>query len=111
MSNLFIEPMQLQNIDLASKAIRLNDVNKEEVSVNGQGGVAVFKSVFQNAVNNVTTTDRDLADKQYLLATGQIDDAHSVMIAASEAQVAVDMLVSLRNKAMESYNELMRISL
>lgn len=111
MSNLFIEPMQLQNIDFASKAIRLNDVNKEEASVNGQGGVAVFKSVFQNAVNNVTTTDRDLADKQYLLATGQIDDAHSVMIAASEAQVAVDMLVSLRNKAMESYNELMRISL
>lgn len=33
------------------------------------------------------------------------------MVASSQAQLAVDMLVSLRNKAMESYNELMRISL
>ncbi|HCR83117.1 MAG TPA: flagellar hook-basal body complex protein FliE, partial [Lachnospiraceae bacterium] len=32
-------------------------------------------------------------------------------IAASEAQLSVDMLVQLRNKAIESYNELMRISL
>lgn len=111
MSNLFIEPMQMQNLDFAAKAIQLNDVNKKDAVVNGQGGAALFRGIFQEAVNNVTTTERDLVDKQYLLATGQIEDAHSVMIAASEAQMAVDMLVSLRNKAMESYNELMRISL
>ncbi|MFR1871809.1 MAG: flagellar hook-basal body complex protein FliE [Coprococcus sp.] len=32
-------------------------------------------------------------------------------MAASQAQVAVDMLVQLRNKALDSYNELMRLSL
>ena len=52
-----------------------------------------------------------MTNQQYLLATGQIEDAHTVMIAASQAQVAVDMLVQLRNKALDSYNELMRISL
>ena len=75
------------------------------------GGASAFKSIFEEAVQNVKTTEDDLAGKQYLLATGQIEDAHSVMVASSEAQLAVDMLVSLRNKALDSYNEIMRISL
>ena len=57
------------------------------------------------------STEQELTNQQYLLATGQVEDAHTVMIAASQAQVAVDMLVQLRNKALDSYNELMRISL
>lgn len=79
--------------------------------VSGQGGVSVFKGIFDEAVNNVKATEEDLVNKQYLLATGQTEDAHSVMIASSQAQLAVDMLVSLRNKALDSYNEIMRISL
>ena len=76
-----------------------------------QNGVAAFKSIFDEAVQNVKSTEQELTNQQYLLATGQIEDAHTVMIAASQAQVAVDMLVQLRNKALDSYNELMRISL
>ena len=63
------------------------------------------------AINNVEMAERDLENKEYLLATGQIDDAHTVPIAAAEAQLSIDLLVSLRNKAVEAYNELMRISL
>lgn len=74
-------------------------------------GVSVFKGVFEDAVQNVKETDKELVNQQYLLATGQTEDAHTVMIAASEAQMAVDLLVQLRNKALDSYNELMRISL
>lgn len=73
--------------------------------------ISMFKGIFDEAIQNVKNTESELVDQQYLLATGQIEDAHTVMIAASEAQVAVDMLVQLRNKALDSYNELMRISL
>lgn len=72
---------------------------------------SMFKGIFEEAVQNVKSTEQELTNQQYLLATGQIEDAHTVMIAASQAQVAVDMLVQLRNKALDSYNELMRISL
>ena len=71
----------------------------------------MFKGIFEEAVQNVKSTEQELTNQQYLLATGQVEDAHTVMIAASQAQVAVDMLVQLRNKALDSYNELMRISL
>ena len=106
MNELFIETIQLKSIGTG-----IESVSGNRQSVSGQGGTGMFKSVFQEAINNVTQTENDLVNKQYLLATGQIEDAHSVMVASSQAQLAVDMLVSLRNKAMESYNELMRISL
>ena len=48
---------------------------------------------------------------QYLLATGQLDNPAEVTIANTKAAAAVDLLVQLRNKAVEAYSELMRISL
>ena len=46
-----------------------------------------------------------------MLATGQTDDAHTEPIAAAKAQLSVELLVQLRNKALEAYNEIMRINL
>ncbi|MBS4982378.1 MAG: flagellar hook-basal body complex protein FliE [Lachnospiraceae bacterium] len=102
MSEMFITPIQ---------PMKIGDGITSAGQSGTQAGVSAFKGIFENAVNNVKTTEDDLVNKQFLLATGQIEDAHSVMIAASEAQIAVDMLVSLRNKALDAYNEIMRISL
>lgn len=71
---------------------------------------SVFKSVFDNVVNEVYTTQADVENKQYLLSTGQLDDAHSLPIAEAKAALSLDVLISLRNKAMESYNELLKMS-
>ena len=103
MGEMFITPMQ---------PITLSDLSgSDTVKVKGEAGIAVFKSVFEEAINEVRTTEDTLAKNQYLLATGQIEDPHTVAIASSEAQLASDVLVSLRNKALEAYNEIMRISL
>ena len=71
----------------------------------------MFQDIFQNAIQDVRNTESNLQSQQYLLSTGQINDPHTVQIAASEAQLATNMLVQLRNKALDAYNELMRISL
>lgn len=71
----------------------------------------MFRKIFENAVNDVEETEKNLVQQQYLLATGQVDDPHTVQIAASEAQLSTNMLVQLRNKTLDAYNELMRISL
>ena len=102
MDELFIQPIQVKTMESGIESISANGGQ-----VSGKGGAETFRE----AIDNVTSTENDLVNKQYLLATGQLEDAHSVMVASSQAQLAVDMLVSLRNKAMESYNELMRISL
>ena len=81
-----------------------NNVNKVE-------NTSSFKNVFKDAISDVKTSEAELQKQQYLLATGQIDNPHAVPIAAAKAQLSIDMLVQLRNKSIEAYNELMRINL
>lgn len=70
-----------------------------------------FQDIFKEAVENVKTTESDLSRQQYLLSTGQIDDAHTVPAAAAKAQLSVELLSALRNKALEAYTEIIRISI
>lgn len=98
----FITPIQLTGAITEQKST---------AKVTGSENGSIFKDIFQNAVKDVEDSQANLETQQYLLSTGQIDDAHTVPVAASEAQLAVDLLVQLRNKAVESYNELMRINL
>ena len=77
-----------------------------------QAGPAIpFADIFQSAVENVKETDAQKNQAQYLLATGQLDNPAELMIAATEAAVSVELLVQLRNKALDAYSELMRISM
>lgn len=42
-------------------------------------------------------------------ATGKLENIHDYTIAASEASVATQLTVALRNKAVEAFNEIMRM--
>ena len=103
---LFITPMdRINSINDLSKIT--DNITTDKSSNNNDS----FKNIFNQVVGNVEQTEDNLAKEQYSFVTGQSQDTHTLGIAASEAQIAVDMLVSLRNKALDSYNELMRISL
>lgn len=71
----------------------------------------MFTDIFLGAIQNVKDTDAEKNKMEYLLATGQLDNPADLTIASSKAQISVELLVQLRNKALESYSELMRISL
>ena len=98
---MFISPLN----EIASNPF-FNDSQKSITNNN-----LMFENVFKSALDNVASNEKSLEQAQYLLSTGQIDDAHTVPVASSMAQLSVDFLVQLRNKALDSYNELMRISL
>lgn len=83
----------------------------EQDKIKGSEGVGIFKDMFGGMVEDARNAESNLTEKQYLLATGQIDDAHTVPAAASQAQLSIDMLVQMRNKAVEAYTEIMRTSL
>ena len=71
----------------------------------------MFADIFRSMVDNVRQTDAAKTQAEYALATGQLDNPAELMIAASKYQTSVDLLVQLRNKALDAYSELMRISL
>ena len=98
----------------------ISEINKIQSITNIQGAgnaasvqgseAGTFGSIFQSAIDYVKETDAEKNEAQYLLATGQLDNPAELTIAAAKAQIAVDLLVQLRNKALEAYNELKSIT-
>jgi flagellar hook-basal body complex protein FliE len=44
-------------------------------------------------------------------ATGDLTDVHDYMIAATEASVATELTVAVKNKAVEAFQEIMRMQM
>lgn len=65
-----------------------------------------FGSLFGELIQNVKDTDKEFTQSQYLLSTGQLDNPVQVGISAYKAEVAVSLLIQLRDRALTAYNEL-----
>ena len=72
---------------------------------------SVFADVFQSLVHNVRETEDEVAKKEYLLSTGQLDNPATLNMALYKAEVATQLFVQVREKALNAYSELNRISL
>lgn len=83
----------------------------EPVKEQADLGKSVFGAIFQNAIQNVKDTDAVKNEAIYLLSTGQLDNPSAAVIAASKNELAVNLLIQLRNRAMDAYSELTRISM
>lgn len=101
----FITPMQLWNLGGIGGSLA---ETQTAPSLNAEA--SLFKDVFKNAIDQVRETQADVEHKQYLLSTGQIDDAHTLPIAEAKASLSLDVLITLRNKTLESYNELIKMN-
>lgn len=75
----------------------------------GETQAAGFGQVFDKLVGGVDAkqTEANQLSRQVLL--GQNDQLHQSVIAMQEASVAFTLMVEVRNKLVESYQELMRM--
>lgn len=83
----------------------------EKETQEGADLVTPFEDVLHNVVQSVRDTEAEKVQAEYLLATGQLDNPAILTIASTKAELSVALLVQLRNKALDAYSELMRISL
>ena len=68
-----------------------------------------FGSSLVGALDDLEAT-QDAADRLAVqAATGDLTDVHDYMIAATEANLATELTVTIRNRAIESFNEIMRM--
>ena len=101
--------MNITQIDRLQSISRLNGA-ENAVKQENAAAAGTFGSIFQSAIDYVKETDSAKNEAEYLLATGQLDNPVELTIAATKAQIAVELMVQLRNRALDAYNELKNIS-
>jgi flagellar hook-basal body complex protein FliE len=68
---------------------------------------ASFGSMLGNAMDGLQATQAKADNLAVQAVTGQLTDVHDYMIASTEASLATDLTVSVRNKAVEAFNSIM----
>ncbi len=101
----------ISNIEQIQPIARVKEPEKSGAVSPVTGSFESFGSIFRSAIDNVKTTDAEKSQMQYQLSVGELDNPALLMIAQSKNQIAVDLLVQLRNKALDAYSEITRISL
>ena len=68
-----------------------------------------FSGVLKGYLENVDSTVKQASDLTVKAAAGEIDNIHDVTIASQKAKVALELTVTIRDKAVEAYQEMMRM--
>jgi flagellar hook-basal body complex protein FliE len=68
-----------------------------------------FSNIIDRAVQEVDGKMKAAAADQANVITGETNNLHQAMISMQEASVAFSLMVEVRNKLVESYQELMRM--
>lgn len=68
-----------------------------------------FADQLKNAIAEVDNLQVQREEMVEGMVTGEVTEVHDVMIAAKEAQLAFELLLEVRNKLLESYQEIMRM--
>ena len=76
-----------------------------------QGAEKSFSSVLEKAVDAVDQKMKASGEEQMKLMSGETNNIHQAMISMQESGVAFSLMVEVRNKLVESYQELMRMQI
>ncbi|MGI5891303.1 MAG: flagellar hook-basal body complex protein FliE [Bacillota bacterium] len=70
-----------------------------------------FTDFFQQALDQVKLTEDQVQQDILNMATGEANNLHDITINIAKADLALQTFVQIRNKALDAYNEVMRITL
>ena len=68
-----------------------------------------FASVLATSLDGLQATQSKADGLALQAASGDLKDVHDYMIASNEASLATQMVVTIKNKAVDAFNEIMRM--
>ena len=115
-----VAPTQLPSIDMAremgaSRVISTGDLEKTGLGESAQPlsigqASGPFENMLSQFVGEVSARQSAGADAVHGLLSGKNVSLHQAMISMEEANLSFQMMVEVRNKILDSYQELMRMS-
>ncbi|MBB3083149.1 flagellar hook-basal body complex protein FliE [Geodermatophilus sabuli] len=105
MPSMSMPSMSMPSIGAIGDVAATTEAAAGTQSATGSG----FAGVLATALDQLQTTQSATNDLATQAATGDLRDVHDYMIAANEAKLATEMVVTVKNKAVEAFNEIMRM--
>ena len=97
-------------VPLTSNITPLETSSATKQTEEGTEGEATFLDIFESLVNNVKETEAQVQQDAIDLMLGDVDDLAQIQVNLEKAATAVDLLVTVKNKAVDAYNEMMRMT-
>jgi flagellar hook-basal body complex protein FliE len=82
-----------------------------KLDVPGASGAqgADFQKLLRNLVDQVDTLQKDANTSIQGLATGETTNVHDVTIKMTEAGIAFDLMMQIRNKLLDAYQQILKM--
>ena len=81
----------------------------EKIGGKVQDSQVSFSDTLKQFVSDVNTLQNQASEAEAKLVTGEITDVHEVMIAVEKANTSMELMLEMRNKIVEAYQEIMRM--
>lgn len=101
------DPIELQSL----QPMREVDLTPQKDGVSPGEGKETFSDLLSRAINGVDETMKESDQNIQDFVAGKTDNVHDVMISMQRAQTSFQMMVEVRNKAVEAYNEISRMQI
>jgi len=75
----------------------------------GDGSSVDFGKVLSDALNDVNKAQVESNEQIQGMLSGDIQDVHTAMIAVQKADLSFQMMMQVRNKLIDAYQEIMRM--
>lgn len=105
MTDMFIVPLTSSITPMTSITDKTSAVNKEDE----EGGS--FLDIFKTLVDNAVQTDKQVQQDSIDLMLGDVDDLAQIQTNLAKAATALELLVTVKNQAVDAYNEIMRMTI
>lgn len=102
-----MDPIELNSIR-PFQEVKLSP-ERSEMGSNPSG--ESFADMLTRAVGNVDQTMKESDQNVQDFIAGKTDNVHDVMISMQRAQLSFQMMVEMRNKAIEAYHEISRMQI
>ena len=103
-SNRFLETGSFKD----SSSIGISGIKQPTVGSTSEGSQS-FADTLKDAIGQVNQLQKTADKASQDLATGRTDNVADVMIAADKADIALRMMVQVRNKVIDAYNEILKM--
>ena len=98
---------QLERMDPMRRMLNMDANSADVEAVGNPSFLDIFKGMVTNVIETNEQVDRDAID----LMLGNIDDLATVQANITKANTAVDLLVSVKNEVISSYNNIINMQI